>query len=128
EDKVWMNNPLKFESYTLYQAGYHQNDFSSMSFKIHESNVPDQEALETIKIDLTSTKNEYEFESGLRVVMDKYYPDYYLDNVEPRSKSKHPNNPAFVMFVYPPNTDSPEISFIGIGKNIDATGENKYKL
>lgn len=128
EDKVWMNNPLKFDGYSLYQAGYHQNDFSSMSFKIHESNDPDQEALETFTIDLTSPETEYEFESGFRVVMDKYYPDYYLDDGEPRSESKHPNNPAFVIFVYPPNTDNPEISFIGIGKNIDATGENKYKL
>src|SRR5690625_5629990 len=60
EDKVWMNNPLKFDGYTLYQAGYHQNNFSSMSFKIHESNDPDQEALETFTIDLTSPETRSE--------------------------------------------------------------------
>src|SRR5690625_1832130 len=128
EDKLFMNNPLKFDGYTLYQSGYQQNEFSSMSFKIHETNVAGQEALETFTIDLTSPETEYEFESGFRVVIDKYYPDYYLDDGEPRSETKFPRNPAFVIFVYPPNTESPEISFIGIGKNIDATGENKYKL
>src|SRR5699024_367124 len=39
-----------------------------------------------------------------------------------------PRNPAYVFFIYPPSSESPEISFIGIGKNIDATGENEYKL
>ena len=128
DDKVYMNNPLKFDGYSLYQSGYHQNEFSSMSFKIYETTDTDQEALETFTIDLTSPETEYNFDSGFRVVMDKYYPDYYLDDGEPRSESKFPKNPAFVIFVYPPNTEKPEISFIGIGKNIDATGENKYKL
>ncbi|MFD2130131.1 cytochrome c biogenesis protein ResB [Pseudogracilibacillus auburnensis] len=128
EDKVWMNHPLKFDGYTLYQSGYQQNEFSNMSFKIYETNDSDQKALETFTIDLTSPETEYEFESGFRVVIDKYYPDYVLDKGEPRSETKFPRNPAFVIFVYPPNTESPEISFIGIGKNIDATGENKFKL
>src|SRR5699024_2457670 len=64
EDKVWMNNPLKFDGYTLYQSGYQQNEFSSMSFKIHKTNDSDQEALETFTIDLTAPETEYEFESG----------------------------------------------------------------
>lgn len=130
EGEVWMNNPLKFDGYTLYQSGYQQNEFSSMSFKIHGTNDPDEEALEILSIDLTSSaiETEYEFESGFRVVIDKYYPDYELDDGEPRSKTKFPRNPAFVFFVYPPNNDNPEVSFIAIGQNIDATGENEYKL
>src|SRR5699024_3308291 len=47
---------------------------------------------------------------------------------EPRSESKFPRNPAFVINLYPPNEKEAETSFIGIGKNIDATGENMYKL
>src|SRR5699024_626990 len=97
-------------------------------FKIHETNDSDQEALETFTIDLTSPETEYYFDSCFRVVVDKYYPDYVLDDGEPRSETKFPRNPAFVIFVYPPNNESPEISFIGIGKNIDATGKNKYKI
>src|SRR5690625_5237906 len=128
EDKVFMNNPLKFDGYTLYQSGYQQNEFSSLSFKIFETNDTEKEELDTFTIDLTSPEMEYELESGFRVVIDKYYPDYYFDDGEPRSETKFPRNPAFVFYVYPPSTDSPEVSFIGIGKNIDATGENKYKL
>src|SRR5699024_12771088 len=44
EDKVYMNNPLKFDGYTLYQSGYQQNEFSRMSFKIHETNDSDHKA------------------------------------------------------------------------------------
>lgn len=129
EDKVFMNNPLKFDSYTLYQSGYQQNEFSSMSFKIYETDDADQEALDTFTVDLTDLETEYELENGFRVVIEKYIPDYYLDdNGEPRSETKFPRNPAFVFFVYPPNSGEHEVSFIGIGRNIDATGENEYKL
>src|SRR5690625_605632 len=105
EDKIWLNHPLKFDGYTLYQAGYQQNEFTNMSFKIHESNDSDQEAIESFTIDLTSPETEYEFESGFRVVIDKYYPDYVLEDSEPRSETKFPRNPAFVFFIYPPNTE-----------------------
>lgn len=128
EDKVYMNHPLKFDGYTLYQSGYQQNEFSDMSFKIYETDDSEQEAMDTFKVDLTKFETEYKLESGFRVVINKYYPDYELDDGEPRSKTKFPRNPAFVFFIYPPNSESPEVSFIGIGKNIDATGENEYKL
>jgi len=128
EDKVYMNHPLKFDGYTLYQSGYQQNEFSDMSFKIYETDDSEQEAMDTFKVDLTEFETEYKLESGFRVVINKYYPDYELDDGEPRSKTKFPRNPAFVFFIYPPNSESPEVSFIGIGKNIDATGENEYKL
>src|SRR5699024_6983601 len=32
EDEIRMNEPLKFDGYTLYQAGYQQNEFTNMSF------------------------------------------------------------------------------------------------
>src|SRR5690625_571844 len=128
EDEIWMNNPLKFDGYTLYQAGYQQNEFMNMSFKVHETNDKEKKALGEFTIDLTSPESVYEFENGFRVEIGQYYPDYYLDDGEPRSEAKHPRNPAFVFFVYPPNTDKPEVSFAGIGINIDSTGENQYKL
>lgn len=128
EDKIWMNNPLKFDGYRLYQAGYQLNEFSSMSFKLYETNDENEEAIETFKIDLRSPESKYKFDSGYRVEINQYYPDYYMDDGEPRSETKHPRNPAFVFYVYPPDTDEPEISFAGIGRNVDATGENEYKL
>ncbi|WP_188453818.1 cytochrome c biogenesis protein ResB [Virgibacillus oceani] len=128
EEQIKMNHPLKFDGYTLYQAGYQLNEFKSMTFKVHETDDPDEKALGTFTIDLTSPESEYQLDNGFRVVVDQYYPDYSLENGEPRSESKYPKNPAFVFFVYPPKSDQAEVSFVGIGRNIDATGENQYKL
>ncbi|MGP4107393.1 cytochrome c biogenesis protein ResB [Virgibacillus sp. L01] len=128
EDEIRMNHPLKFDGYTLYQAGYQMNEFSSMSFKIHKTNDPDESSLGNFQIDLTSPQSEYELDSGFKVVVNQYYPDYYLDDGEPKSKTDYPRNPAYVFSVHPPDGSEPEMSFVGIGKNVDATGENDYKL
>ncbi|WP_174613640.1 cytochrome c biogenesis protein ResB [Virgibacillus ihumii] len=128
EDQIKMNHPLKFDGYTLYQAGYQQNEFTKMTFKIHKTNDPKEKAMGSITVDLTSPKKEYELDNGFRVVMEQYYPDYYMDDGEPRSKTKYPRNPAFVFSVYPPGTDKAEVSFVGIGKNIDPSNNNQYKL
>jgi len=126
-DEIRMNHPLKFANYTLYQSGYQLNEFTEMSFKVYETDDPDQEAIETFTIDLTEPESHYAFDNGMKVEINQYYPDYYLDDGEPRSETKYPKNPAFVFYVYPPDEDEPEISFTGIGKNIPG-GENKYKL
>ncbi|WP_077326762.1 cytochrome c biogenesis protein ResB [Virgibacillus siamensis] len=128
EGKIRMNHPLKFDGYTLYQAGYQRNEFTEMTFKIHKKNDPKEKSLGNITIDLTSPKKEYKLDNGFRVVMDQYYPDYYLDNGEPKSKTKYPRNPAFVFFIYPPGSEKAEVSFVGIGKNVDPSKNNDYKL
>src|SRR5690625_7502885 len=60
--------------------------------------------------------------------MDQYYPDYIIEDGEPATETKYPRNPAFVFSVYPPDSDEGELSFLGIGQNIDPTGENEYVL
>lgn len=126
---VQMNDPAKFDGYTLYQSGYQLNEFTNMTFKIHETDDPDETALGTFTIDLTEPESEYELENGFRVVVEQYYPDYYLsDEGVPDSETNYPRNPAFVLSVHPPDGSESEISFLGIGRNIDATGENDYKL
>lgn len=129
EDSVRMNAPAKFDKYTVYQSGYQLNEFTSMTFKIHETADTEEVALDTFTVDLTAPEPEYILENGFRVVVDKYYPDYYLDESGiPASETNFPRNPAYVFIVYPPNSDDAEVSFVGIGRNIDATGENNYKL
>ncbi|PAV29532.1 cytochrome C biogenesis protein [Virgibacillus profundi] len=129
EDDIRMNHPIEFDGYTVYQKGYQLNEFTNMSFKIHETDDSNEEALGTFTIDLTAPESEYELDNGFRVELGQYYPDYYLDdNGEPASETNFPRNPAFVLMVYPPGSDQAEISFLGIGKNIDATGENEYKV
>ena len=125
---IQMNKPLKFAGYTLYQSQYQENDFADMTFKVYETNDENQTSLGEVTIDLSSPEDVYELEKGIRLEINQYYPDYELDDGEPRSVSKYPRNPAFVFALYPPNSDEGELSFVGIGKNIDASGENEYKL
>lgn len=128
EDEIRMNHPLKFASYTLYQAGFQLNEFNSMSFKVYDVDDPDAEELGSFTIkDLMAPEPMYELDNGFKVEINQYWPDYYLDEDDgPRSETRYPRNPAFVFFVYPPGEDQPEVSFAGIGRNISEG--NQYKL
>lgn len=128
EGSIQVNKPFKFDGYALYQSSYQLNEFSEMSFRIHEASDEEEEALDTFTIDLTEPEYEYELDNGFRVVIDQYFPDYVLEDGEPVSQTKYPRNPAFVFFVYPPGDEDPEVSFAGIGRNIDPSGENEYKV
>lgn len=128
-ESIQMNKPAKFDGYRLYQSGYQQGEFSSMTFKIHETDDEEATAKDSFTVDLFEPEPEYILDSGFRVVIEQYYPDYYLDDDgAPASETNYPRNPAFVFLVYPPESTSPEVSFIGIGRNVDATGENAYKI
>ncbi|MEN1969121.1 cytochrome c biogenesis protein ResB [Lentibacillus sp. N15] len=145
EGEIRMNQPLKFDKYTLYQSGYQQNEFTSMSFNILKSDTKDIEfknltfglhtagknnkTLGTFTIDLSNQKEMYELDNGYRVLVKQYYPDYYLEGGEPDSHSDKPKNPAFVFFVYPPDSDKAETSFVSLDGSISASGEDsQYQL
>lgn len=127
EDAIRMNEPLKFDGYRLYQSGYQENEFSTMTFGIFAAN-DEEKSFGEFTVDLMSPEETYELENGFKVEISQYFPDYILQDGEPTTQSKFPKNPAFVFRVYPPDSDEPEVSFIGIGRNIDPTGENKYRL
>ncbi len=129
EHSIQMNNPAKFDKYTLYQQGYQLNEFENMSFHIHEADDSEEESLGDFTIDLTNPDSVYELDSGFRVELTNYYPDYIMtENGNPASETDFPRNPAFVVTVYPPGSEEGEVSFLGVGRNIDATGENQYKV
>ena len=127
ESSIRLNEPLEFDGYTLYQSGYQLNEFENMTFNIYDIDNP-EEILDQFTIDLINPKSSYELENGFQVEVEDYFPDYIMDDGEPRSESKYPRNPAFVFKITPPDSSEAEVSFIGIGKNIDATGENQYKI
>lgn len=130
-DKIGMNQPLKFgglSGYTLYQSGYQENEFSKMTFSLYEIAEGPEASLGEVTINLLDPETIYELDNGYVVELNKYFPDYALEDGEPTSISKFPRNPAFVFYVYPPDADSYEVSFLGIGMNLDATDENEYKL
>ncbi len=127
-DKIKMNHPVKFDGYTLYQSGFQENEFKSMTFGIFETSNPDGKSLGDITVDLQNPEKTYELENGFKIKLDQYYPDYILEDGEPRSQTKFPRNPAFVFHVFEPGKDEGEISFLSIGQNIDPTESNQYKL
>ncbi|GAB3791701.1 cytochrome c biogenesis protein ResB [Virgibacillus kimchii] len=128
EDELRMNHPVKFDRYTLYQAGYQMNEFSTMSFDIVEEDG-DGESLGAFTVDLASPETTYELDNGFQVEVSQYFPDFYMDeDGNPASETNFPRNPAFVFLIYPPESETAELSFIGIGRNVDATGDNDYSL
>ncbi|TGB04486.1 cytochrome c biogenesis protein ResB [Halobacillus salinus] len=127
EDSAKMNQPIKFGQFALYQASYQLNEFKEMTFKIHDKDNEDTNYGE-FTVDLTDPETEYELDNGYRVEVENYFPEYELNDGEPTSVSKFPKNPAFVFSLYPPGDAQPETSFLGIGANIDASGDNQYKL
>lgn len=127
EASIRMNEPLKFDGYSLYQSGYQENEFSTMTFKIVDSENGENSYGE-FTINLVSPEDYYELDSGFVVEISQYFPDYILQNGEPATQSKFPRNPAFVFRVYPPEVKEPELSFVGIGRNVDPTEQNEYRL
>lgn len=127
--KIRLNHPAKFGGYTVYQSGYQQNEFKDMTFNLHETDDP-KKIMGTFTVDFSDVKGSYDLGNGYKVNVQNYYPEYYLDEEDktPRSKSKYARFPAFVFSVVAPGKKEPELSFVGIGKNIDATGKNEYKL
>lgn len=128
EGSIKLNEPLKFDGYTLYQSGYQENELENMTFKIYETDDPEERSLDQVTIDLTSPDSSYDLNNGFTLEVSQYFPDYELENGEPRSTSKIPRNPAFIFNVLPPHSDKEEVSFVGVGVNIDPTGENNYTL
>ena len=127
DTKAEVNHPIKFDGYALYQTSYQLNEFKDITLKVHSKNDEDKE-FGQFTVDLSDPKSEYKLDSGFKVAIDQYFPEYKMEDGAPVSVSKYPKNPAFVFKVYPPGKSDPEVSFIGIGANIDPTDDNNYKL
>ncbi|GAE91319.1 cytochrome c-type biogenesis protein Ccs1/ResB [Gracilibacillus boraciitolerans JCM 21714] len=124
---IIVNEPLKVNGLALYQDGYQLNEFKSMSFKLHMASDQQEEAIAEFTVDLTEPNSEYQFDNGYRIELGKYYPDYELNDGQPSSVSNYPRNPGFVFFVYGPDIEDREASFLAIGQNIPS-GNNQYKI
>ena len=126
--EIRVNEPLKFDrGFALYQTDYKLNELREMSFElIHKES---QNVIGAIDVDLWNPKEVYDLGDGYQVKVLYYFPDYYFDEKgEPASKSKVPNNPAFVFEMITPEKGegNGEVSFVAIGQNIEPFGENEY--
>ncbi|WP_242142623.1 MULTISPECIES: cytochrome c biogenesis protein ResB [unclassified Bacillus cereus group] len=127
EAKIRVNEPLKFNHFALYQYSYKESEFRSMSF--HLQNKETKQKWGPVKVDLNHPKESYDLGNGYSLTLLSYFPDFYFDESgKPNTKTKLPNNPAFVFKMFTPKTPQGEISFVGIQQNIEPEGNNKYKL
>lgn len=127
EAEIRVNEPLKFDQFAVYQVDYKESEFKSMSF--HLQNKENNQKLGPIKVDLANPTEKYDLGNGYSLELLSYFPDFYFDeNGRPNTKTKLPNNPAFVFKMFTPETPDGEVSFVGIQQNIEPNRNNKYKM
>ncbi|WP_071460011.1 cytochrome c biogenesis protein ResB [Bacillus massilinigeriensis] len=126
-EKIRVNQPLKMDNYALYQVDYKLDELSKMHLALQ--NKKTGEELGTIKVNLYNPDTHYKLKNGYSVEIKSYFPDFEFDeNSKPTTKSKVPNNPAFVFKMVTPDKPEGEVSFVAIRQTIEADGDNTYKM
>ncbi|MEH7096876.1 cytochrome c biogenesis protein ResB [Neobacillus vireti] len=126
EYKVRVNHPLDFNGYSVFQSSY-RSELKTMSFVL--ANKKTGQTFGEVNIDLEDPKANYDLGNGYSVKIINYFPDFEFDkNNEPSTKSRLPNNPAFVFQMVTPDKSKPETSFVAIKQTLEPLGENTYKM
>jgi cytochrome c biogenesis protein len=127
QEEIRVNEPLKFDSFSLYQVDYKLNELNKMTFSLIDKET--EESFGQITVDLINPKKNYDLGNGYKVEVATYLPDFYFnDEGVPATKTRIPNNPAFVFKMITPETPKGETSFVAIKQTIEPTGENKFKM
>ncbi len=126
--KIRVNQPLSFNGYSLYQVDYKLNELNSMSFSL--INKETNQSYGDITINLFDPKPKYDLENGYSVEVLSYFPDFELSKSgEPLTKSRIPNNPAFIFRMFAPDKPKGESSFVAIRQTIEPEqNKNEYKM
>jgi len=127
EEEIRVNEPLKFDSFSLYQVDYKLNELNKMTFSLIDKET--EKSFGQIEVDLLDPQKEYDLGNGYKVEISTYLPDFYFDEEGvPATKTRIPDNPAFVFKMFTPDTPEGESSFVAIQQTIEPSGENKYKM
>lgn len=127
DQKIRVNEPLKHNHYALYQVDYKLNELYKMIFKLTKKS--DKKEYGTITIDLYDPKQKFDLGNGYTVELMSYFPDFEFDeNGKPTTKSRIPNNPAFVFKMITPDKPKGEVSFVAIQQTVEPFGDNTYKM
>ncbi|WP_419956240.1 cytochrome c biogenesis protein ResB [Neobacillus niacini] len=127
EHAVRVNQPLKFEKFALYQVDYKLDELNTMYFSL--TNKSSGKTFGDIKINLYDPKPKYDLGNGYQVEVLSFFPDFeFAESGEPTTKSRIPNNPAFVFKMTSPEAPNGETSFVAIQQTIEPLGDNQYKM
>ena len=127
EHKIQVNQPLKFEDFALYQVDYKLDELNEMTFSL--TNKSTEKSFGDVTINLYDPKSKYDLDNGYSVEVLSYFPDFeFAENGEPTTKSRVPNNPAFVFRMISPEFPKGETSFVAIQQTIEPLGDNEYKM
>ncbi|KYG30803.1 cytochrome c biogenesis protein ResB [Priestia endophytica] len=127
EKKIKVNQPLKHDNYSLYQFRYKLNELNKMKFSL--INKDTKKSFGEVTIDLLEPKKSYDLGNGYRVGVVRYLPDFYFNSEGlPDTKTKSPDNPAFLFKMITPDKPEGERSFVAIQKTIEANEDNQYKM
>ncbi|MFC0271543.1 cytochrome c biogenesis protein ResB [Metabacillus herbersteinensis] len=127
DKEIKVNQPLKHDSYALYQVDYKLNELNKMKFSLIDKET--EKSFGEIEVDLLDPETEYDLENGYKVVVSSYLPDFYFDDEgQPATKTRVPNNPAFVFKMISPEKPKGESSFVAIQQTIEPTEDNIYKM
>lgn len=127
DEEIRVNEPLKFESFAVYQVDYRLNELNEMTFELIEKDT--EESFGQVTINLLDPEKSYDLGNGYRVEIASYLPDFYFNSEgEPDTRSRVPNNPAFVFKMITPGKPEGETSFVAIQQTIEPNGDNEYKM
>lgn len=125
--QIRVNQPLKFDHYSVYQSGFLLNEISAMTFALADKKTGKE--FGTFRVDLERPQKKYDLQEGYSVEILSYFPDFVMgEDGEPTSKSQKPNNPAFVFKMVTPDKPDGEISFVAIQQNLEPDGNNQYQI
>lgn len=125
--KIRVNEPLEFEGFSVYQVDYKLNELNSMSFSLIDKNT--EKPYGDLTINLYNPEQKYDLGHGYSVELLSYFPDFeFGKDGEPTTKTRLPNNPAFVFRMKTPDKPKGETSFVAIKQTIEPFGDNKYKM
>jgi cytochrome c biogenesis protein len=127
DQAIQVNKPLKMDGFALYQVDYKLGEMSKMAFKMENKKTGEQ--FGDVQVDLYEPEKEYDIGNGYKVEIMSYFPDFEFNQEgEPATKSRIPNNPAFIFKMFTPDKPDGEVSFVAIRQNIEPMGDNDYKM
>jgi cytochrome c biogenesis protein len=127
DQSIQVNKPLKIDGFALYQVDYKLDEMNKMAFKLENKKTGKQ--FGDVVVDLFEPEMNYELGKGYKVEVMSYFPDFeFNEDGEPATKSRIPNNPAFIFKMFTPEKPEGEISFVAIRQTIEPMGDNDYKM